>query len=135
MSFYSIQNQLLESYKSEVELKYKMLNGLFLSTPLDKEHNANSRLATFSNICKNELTKGKDPIEIINNLYPEISEEEKLKIFIKFIRCIERQTVLIDALEEAAYSKTHDLNGEYSITRLTRRVERNNKENALIEAF
>ncbi|AXA33523.1 phosphoenolpyruvate carboxylase [Francisella adeliensis] len=135
MSFYSIQNKLLENYKSEVELKYKMLNGLFLSTPLDKEHNATSRLATFSNICENELAKGKDPIEIIRSLYPDISEEEKLQIFIKFIRYIERQIVLIDAIEEAAYAKTHDLNGEYSITRLTRRVERNCKENALTSAL
>lgn len=135
MSFYSIENELLENYKSQVELKYKMLNGLFLSTPLDKKHNANFKLATFSNICKNELNNGKDPIEIIENIYPEMSEEEKLETFIKFIRYIERQIVLVDALEEAAYSKTHDLSGEYSITRLARRVERNNKQNTLTKVL
>lgn len=131
MSFYSIQDELLENYKSKVELKYKMLNGLFLSTPLDKKNNANFKLATFANICKSELKNGKDPIEIIENIYPEMSEEEKLETFIKFIRYIERQIVLVDALEEAAYAKTHDLNGEYSITRLARRVERHNKQNSL----
>ena len=135
MSFYSIQNELVESYKSEVELKYKMLNGLFLSTPLDKEHNANAILATFANICKDLIENAKDPIETIENLYPEMSEEQKLQIFVKFIRYIERQTVLIDALEEAAYAKTHDLNGEYSITRLARRVERHDKQNALSRAL
>lgn len=135
MSFYSIQNELVESYKSEVELKYKMLNGLFLSTPLDKEHNANAMLATFANICKDLIENAKDPIETIENLYHEMSEEQKLQIFVKFIRYIERQTVLIDALEEAAYAKTHDLNGEYSITRLARRVERHDKQNALNRAL
>ncbi|WP_269446659.1 phosphoenolpyruvate carboxylase [Francisella hispaniensis] len=64
-----------------------------------------------------------------------MSEEQKLQIFIKFIRYIERQIVLIDALEEAAYAKTHDLNGEYSITRLARRVERYDKQNALNKAL
>ncbi|WP_150467649.1 phosphoenolpyruvate carboxylase [Francisella sp. SYW-9] len=135
MSFYSIENELLENYKSKVELKYKMLNGLFLSTPLDKKHNANFKLATFSNICKSELKNDKDPIEIIESMYPEMSEEEKLETFIKFIRYIERQIVLVDAIEEAAYVKTHDLNGEYSITRLARRVERNNKQRTLTRAL
>ncbi|ASG67352.1 hypothetical protein fh0823_26640 [Francisella halioticida] len=135
MSFHSIQDELLENYKSRVELKYKMLNGLFLSTPFDKKYNANFKLATFSNICKNELKNGKDPIEIIENIYPEMSDEEKLETFIKFIRYIERQIVLIDALEEAAYAKTHDLNGEYSITRLVRRVERHDKQNSLTRAL
>ncbi|MED7789080.1 phosphoenolpyruvate carboxylase [Francisella sp. 19X1-34] len=135
MSFYSIENELLENYKSKVELKYKMLNGLFLSTPLDKKHNANFKLATFSNICKSELKNDKDPIEIIENMYPEMSEEERLETFIKFIRYIERQIVLVDALEEAAYDKTHDLKGEYSITRLARRVERNNKQKTLTKVL
>ncbi|APC96632.1 phosphoenolpyruvate carboxylase [Francisella frigiditurris] len=129
MSFYSIRNELLEHYKSEVELKYKMLNGLFLGLPLDKEHYANSKLEAFSNFCKTELANGKNSIEIVENSFSELSEEEKLKIFIQFIRFIERQIVLIDALEEAAYAKTHDLNGEYSITRLIREVEQNKKQN------
>lgn len=77
MSFYSIQDELVENYRSEVELKYKMLNGLFLSTPLDKEHNANAMLATFANICKDLIENAKDPIETIENLYPEMSEEAK----------------------------------------------------------
>lgn len=135
MPFYSVKDELLENYKSQVELKYKMLNGLFFNTPLDKEHNANAMLATFSNICKNLIDNAKDPIETIEHLYPEMSEEQKLQIFIKFIRYIERQIVLIDALEEAAYAKTHDLNGEYSITRLARRVERHDKQNALNKAL
>ncbi|MBK2356248.1 phosphoenolpyruvate carboxylase [Francisella hispaniensis] len=135
MPFYSVKDELLENYKSQVELKYKMLNGLFFNTPLDKEHNANAMLATFSNICKDLIDNAKDPIETIEHLYPEMSEEQKLQIFIKFIRYIERQIVLIDALEEAAYAKTHDLNGEYSITRLARRVERHDKQNALNKAL
>ncbi|AEB28060.1 phosphoenolpyruvate carboxylase [Francisella hispaniensis] len=135
MPFYSVKDELLENYKSQVELKYKMLNGLFFNTPLDKEHNANAMLATFSNICKNLIDNAKDPIETVEHLYPEMSEEQKLQIFIKFIRYIERQIVLIDALEEAAYAKTHDLNGEYSITRLARRVERHDKQNALNKAL
>ena len=135
MSLYSIEKELLDNYKSEVELKYKMLNGLFLSTPFDKKQNANFKLATFSNICISQLKDGKTPIEIIENIYPEMSEKEKLETLIKFIRYIERQIVLVDALEEAAYSKTHNLNGEYSITRLARRVERNSKQDILTKAL
>ncbi|WP_231865149.1 hypothetical protein [Francisella hispaniensis] len=66
MPFYSVKDELLENYKSQVELKYKMLNGLFFNTPLDKEHNANAMLATFSNICKNLIDNAKDPIERLN---------------------------------------------------------------------
>ena len=64
-----------------------------------------------------------------------VDGKEKLEIFIRFIRYIERQIVLLDALEESAYSKTHNLSGEFSIDRLISMVKHKSNQEDLVKAI
>ena len=135
MGYKTSKNSKLENYKSKVELKYEMLNGLFLGLQFDTKHNSSSMLSSFTTACKNQVSLGISPVEIVNNFELNVSEEEKLEILIKFIRYIERQIVLVDALEESAYSKTHSLTGEFSIDRLISSVENKSNQEELEQAI
>lgn len=53
----------------------------------------------------------------------------------KVIQYIERQIVLIDALEDAAYTKIHRINGENSYSSISDRVKKANLQDKMAEAI
>ena len=53
MDYKTSKNTNLENYKSKVELKYEMLNGLFLGLQFDTKYDSSSMLSSFTTVCKN----------------------------------------------------------------------------------
>ncbi len=135
-------NQIEKSYRELVELKYQLYNSLFLTLPLHAVQQTGLLLPLLKEACEKGLERGESPSDIINNFFtehkPDLSERERISFLFQIIQYVERQIVLIDALEEAAYSKIHRINDSNSWGRIKQKVENRNLEaqmDELLDSF
>jgi phosphoenolpyruvate carboxylase len=102
-------------FKEEVVLKYQLFNSLFTSLPFQKIEKTGILLSLLASFCEEGYANKKNPREIIEGFFKNqpdyITEKEKLNLLFRFIQYGERQVVLFDALEDAAFKSTHDLEG------------------------
>ena len=72
-------------------------------------------LSLFLNHCEEGYKKKQSPREIINQFFEKYttvkSEAEQVDLLFRFIQYAERQVVLFDALEDAAFREIHDVMG------------------------
>ncbi|MCC2625409.1 MAG: phosphoenolpyruvate carboxylase [Burkholderiales bacterium] len=103
----------LHAFNSDVLLKYQIFSGLFLSLPFKDVDQSGARLSIFAKRCEDELAEGKNPLQIVENYLSRvnIAEDRKVGLLFKFLQFIERQVVLFDALEDAAFSRVNNLSG------------------------
>lgn len=130
-------DQFLTNFNDDVVLKYHIYNALFLTLPFSKTEETGALLPIFSKFCQDQLKNEKSPEQIINDFFkqqrPDISEKEKINILFRFLQFVERQIVLFDALEDAAFSKTHALTGPGSLHNLLTRVKNQHQEKKFIQ--
>ena len=116
-----------DHYENLVELKYQLYNSLFLTLPLDAVEQAGLLLPLLEESSHRGLAEGLDPEEILENFFashrPTMSEEARAQFLFKVIQYVERQVVLIDALEDAAYSEIHRTEESNKLRQLVERVE------------
>src|SRR6056297_3143503 len=102
-------------FTTEVARKYQLYNGLFLGLPFENVRNAGIMLPVFAAFCNDQLAEGHRPADIvhtfINERLPELSAKERVDYIFRFMQLAERQIVLFDALEDAAFSHVHQLDG------------------------
>ena len=119
--------QLDEKYKNLVELKYQLYNSLFLTLPLDAVEEIGLLLPLLEEASHRGLKSGKNPQvileEFFNSHHPNLTEEEKVKFLFKIIQYVERQVVLIDALEDSAYKEIHRTEESNKLRQLIERTE------------
>ena len=98
-------------YEKEVELKYQLYNSLFLTLPLDAVEQTGLLLPLLDEACKSGLDAGLSPQQIIEEFFaahrPQFTSEQQIQFLFKIIQYVERQVVLIDALEDSAYAAIH----------------------------
>ena len=101
-----------KDYRNLVELNYQLYNGLFLTLPLDAVQQTGVLLPLLEEACRDGLAAGADPVRIVRDFFashrPDFDEEEQAAFLFKVIQYVERQIVLVDALEDAAFEKIHD---------------------------
>ncbi len=124
----AIQPKLIR-FKENVLSKYQIYNSIFMTLPFDTISRTGVLLPLFHDICKNGFAKGKNPKEIIEFFFQSYlnnpSEEEKINLLFQFIQYIERQVVLFDAVEDAAFPIVNNMDGIGTL--------RNSKETAALE--
>ncbi len=137
-----MSNSIEKSYNELVVLKYQLYNSLFLTLPLDAVEQTGLLLPLLQEACEKGFQKGNTPTTIINDFFvehkPEFSEEERISFLFKSIQYIERQIVLIDALEEAAYNKIHRIGDSDSWGKISEKVKSRDLQtqmNTLLETF
>ncbi|HSF89869.1 MAG TPA: hypothetical protein VLA46_10660, partial [Saprospiraceae bacterium] len=105
----------LKKFDRHVGTKYHLFNSLFLRLPFDLIHQTGILLPLLSELCQTSYARGRSPQEIIDAFFEEYltgaEESEKTDLLFNFIKYIERQVVLFDAVEEAAFDKLHDPDG------------------------
>lgn len=115
------------SFSSSVSLKYQIYNSLFLNLPFHGIEATGTHLALFTQECRDGLHMGKSPQEIteafLEEYFGELPAEERLARLFQFIQYTERQIVLFDAAEDAAFAQTHDLEGKGSVKHLLSRLD------------
>ncbi|MCA1754843.1 MAG: phosphoenolpyruvate carboxylase [Spirochaeta sp.] len=113
-------------YFELVELKYRTYDGLLMTLPYPDLKTAGMLLPVFESYCLEGLEKGESPEQILESFFelhtgskdfPSIVD----KLF-QFVRTAERQIVLFDATEDAAFAHVHDLDGPGSLKAVLDRV-------------
>jgi phosphoenolpyruvate carboxylase len=113
-------------FNDAVSTRYHMYNSLFLNLPYSGIYRTGTLLPLLQQSCENDYDKGKDPKSIIRNFFkdytPQATREEQFNLLFSFIQYVERQVVLFDSIEDAAFADINDLNGKGTVTELLSRV-------------
>ena len=100
-----------EKFRQLVENKFQIYNSLFMSLPYDKMSNIGMLLPFLYEESKLGYEAGKSPEEIVESFFSKHTElkteEQKTELLFKIIQYIERQVVLYDSIEDAAFPKLH----------------------------
>lgn len=112
-------NSPAQRFAKEVALRYQLYNGLFLTLPFPSLEAAGIRLPLFVEHCKEALASGMGPEEMVEQFFDEMlsedSHEKMMSTLFLFVQLVERQIVLFDALEEAAFPETRGAEGRGSL--------------------
>ncbi|MDE3125446.1 MAG: phosphoenolpyruvate carboxylase, partial [Bacteroidota bacterium] len=72
--------------------------------------------------CEEGYKKKRAPLEIIQDFFNKQTnihvEQEKIDLLFRFVQYIERQVVLFDALEDAAFKEVNDMQGKGTVKQL-----------------
>ncbi len=128
---------MINNYEMEVAKRFTIYNSLFLDLPFKGLHETVTLLPLLSSRCQVGYKNGHTPIEIIssffNELMPNATDQERFDSLFQMVQLIERQVVLFDSIEDAAFEKINDVEGKGSMKALISRVENDKKRNELIE--
>ena len=118
----------LARFNENVLSKYQIYNSVFMTLPFDTISNTGVLLPLFHELCKKGFQEGKNPTEIIGSFFDKYqehpTEKEKIALLFQFIQYIERQVVLFDAIEDAAFPVVNNMDGIGTL--------RNSKEIAIL---
>lgn len=130
-------NELVSHFHDQVALKYSLYNSLFLTLPFKQMREIGALLTVFSKDAAEKIKLGKHPRDIVEqffkkNINPH-SPEEKISTLFTMLQFVERQVVLFDALEDAAYAQTHRLDGAGTLVNLINKTIHFNHQPAFIK--
>ena len=109
----------IELFEKLVNTKFSIYNSLFLNLPYSKEYNIGTLIPMLNNVCKTGLKEGLHPKEILGSFFQQQlnldEEKEQLDFMFRVIQYVERQVVLYDSVEDAAFSSIQELSDDLSI--------------------
>lgn len=129
----------LQQFKNNVGLKFQLYNSLFTSLPFHRIEKTGILLALLLSHCEEGYKKKKSPLQIIDDFFERFTyhnqqaEREKIDLLFRFVQYVERQVVLFDALEDAAFKEVNDINGAGTLKHLESEVLRTDSEQELTE--
>ena len=119
-----------EKFRQLIENKFQIYNALFMSLPYDKMSNIGMLLPFLYEESKNGYEKGKNPEEIMAHFFQNHTElqteEQKTELLFKIIQYIERQVVLFDSIEDAAFDELHSESDAGTLLQLHERASQEN---------
>ncbi|MHA4808531.1 phosphoenolpyruvate carboxylase [Flavitalea flava] len=135
MSYQSSQG--LQQFKNLVGIKFQLYNSLFTSLPFHRIEKTGILLSLLLTICEDGYKKKQSPVQIIEEFFEKhttyASERDRADILFRFVQYVERQIVLFDALEDAAFRHVNDMGGTGTVKHLISEVLQTNKEEELTE--
>lgn len=127
----------IERFNQNVASKYNIYNSVFITLPFDEINNTGVLLPLFSEVCESGFKKNQSPEEIFDTFVTKYldnpTQQEKESLMFRFIQYIERQVVLFDAIEDAAFSVVNNLEGRGSLRDMKENAEQKNKHEELKE--
>lgn len=126
----------IERFNQNVLSKYHIYNSVFITLPFDAIDNTGVLLPLFSEVCDNGFKNNWTPKQIVDffadKYLDNASEEDKISLMFRFIQYVERQIVLFDAIEDAAFPVVNNLEGRGSLRDVKEKTEAKNKREELI---
>lgn len=126
----------IERFNQNVLSKYHIYNSVFITLPFDAIDNTGVLLPLFSEVCDNGFKNNWSPNQIVDffadKYLDNASEEDKISLMFRFIQYVERQIVLFDAIEDAAFPVVNNLEGRGSLRVVKEKTEAKNKREELI---
>lgn len=125
----------LEHFKNGVGIRFQLYNSLFTALPFHRIEKTGILLSLLLSYCEEEYKKKRSPAQIVDDFIQRFtsfkSEEEKTNLLFRFIQYVERQVVLFDALEDAAFREITDTNGAGTLKHLETEVHTDGAGEAL----
>lgn len=113
-------------FNETVSTRYHMYNSLFLNLPYTGIYRNGTLLPLLQQTCEAGFDKGKDPRAIIKKFFadfaPQATRDEQINMLFGFIQYVERQVVLFDSIEDAAFEDINDMNGKGTLSALLLRA-------------
>ena len=110
---------IIERFNQNVQSKYFVYNSVFITLPFDAIDNTGALLPLFSEVCEKGFKNLETPKQIVdffsNKYLDNATESERINLMFRFIQYIERQIVLFDAIEDAAFPVVNNLEGRGSL--------------------
>lgn len=112
-----MENSLItKDFEKLVKNKFNIYNSLFLNMPFHGISNIGMLIPLMQQACEKGLESGNDPVTIMESFFSTRtnirSEQEKIDFMFRVIHYVERQVVLYDSVEDAAFTDLmqHDNN-------------------------
>lgn len=133
----SYSNSALQQFRNLVGIRFQLYNSLFTSLPFHRIEKTGVLLSLFLLHCEEGFLKKQSPIGIVDSFLAQYTsykkEQEFIDLLFRFIQYTERQVVLFDALEDAAFKYVNDLNGTGTLKHLQSEVLQTQKQHELSE--
>ncbi|HEU4860596.1 MAG TPA: phosphoenolpyruvate carboxylase, partial [Chitinophagaceae bacterium] len=127
----------LERFRNLVGVKFQLYNSLFTSLPFHRIEKTGILLSLFLSVCEEGFKKKLSPKQIIEDFFNKhtssLKEEDKIDLLFRFVQYAERQVVLFDALEDAAFREVNDMNGVGTLKHLESEVVQEKLQDKLAE--
>ncbi|MDE3250101.1 MAG: phosphoenolpyruvate carboxylase [Bacteroidota bacterium] len=127
----------LQQFKNYVGIKFQLYNSLFTSLPFHRIEKTGILLSLLLSDCEEGFKKKQSPVAILDEFFAKhtaaLTERERLDMMFRFIQYTERQVVLFDALEDAAFREINDTNGAGSLKHLESEILQSGKQEQLAE--
>lgn len=124
-------------YHNEVLTRFELYNSLFLTLPFYKVKHTGTLLPFFTQFCEEKVRQKWDPRRIIEEFFSQnsqyIQDEGKIDLLFRLIQYIERQVVLFDAIEDAAFVKTGRSDDAFLLASLIKQAQSNPELKSAIE--
>ena len=105
----------IERFNENVLSKYQIYNSIFMTLPFDTITNTGVLLPLFQEVCDKGYEQHKTPTQIVESFFKlyqdNPTEQQKNDLLFRFIQYIERQVVLFDAIEDAAFPIVNNMDG------------------------
>ncbi len=102
-------------FNQNVLSKYQIYNSIFMTLPFDTITKTGALLPLFHETCQKGFENGQNPTQIVEAFFEKYqarrSDESQKNLLFRFIQYIERQVVLFDAIEDAAFSTVNNMDG------------------------
>jgi phosphoenolpyruvate carboxylase len=105
------QTERLKEFNKSVRNKFEVYNSLFLNLPYTEGENVGILIPFLFQKSEEGLQSGMNPAEILDSFFRDFtkarSERERIDLMFRIIQYVERQVVLYDSVEDAAFPKLH----------------------------
>jgi len=109
----------LKAFDRSVKNKFDVYNSLFLNLPTGKIQHVGILIPLLHRVAEQGLADGREPVEILDNFFEthtEIStEKDRIEFMFNVIQYVERQVVLFDSVEDAAFPYLQGLSDELNL--------------------
>ncbi|MCM4167679.1 Phosphoenolpyruvate carboxylase [Arenibacter antarcticus] len=125
------QSERLEEFKKSVNNKFNIYNSLFLNLPYQNIENVGMLIPLLLDQADRGLKSGKNPEEILDTFFQKYanlgSERERIDFMFRIIQYVERQVVLYDSVEDAAFPELQKHSNSLTIRDYFQLVDKNKK--------
>jgi phosphoenolpyruvate carboxylase len=131
------QLERLAEFKKSVNNKFNVYNSLFLNLPYRNIDNVGMLIPLLMDQSQKGLKAGLNPKEILEAFFENFAdlktEEERIDFMFRIIQYVERQVVLYDSVEDAAFPKLHKHSSSLSLKDYFQLIDNNNDWDSILD--
>lgn len=109
------KNLIIRNFQIDVTEKFDLLNSIYLGLNTKQNDSCDQLLKHFTDYCNEKLSLGEAPYHIVETFFNSYNSAYKQKCLIRIIELIERQILIFDTVEDAAFTKINNISGPNSI--------------------